>query len=137
MSEESKKLSCNSQQLDEDCFQQLTDITNQEENLIKIKNVPDESFLHSISKDMHHEKTIAHFDYDCNNNSKGIVPKCIITENIICNTSYTILKITPTKIDKKKDEQGILKSPARTKYSKFSQLSNKKSFSNLSSYSKW
>lgn len=65
------------------------------------------------------------------------MPKCIITEDIIYNTPYTILKVRPTKIDKKENKQGIFKSSARNKYSKV-RLSNKKSisFSNLSSYSK-
>lgn len=138
MSEESKKQSCSFQQLDKDCLQQLTNVTNQKENLINMKNIQDKSALQSVSKDAHHGKTIAHFDdYDCNNNSKKIVPKCIITENITYSTPYTILKVTPTKNDKNKDKQGILKSPIKNKYSKF-RLSNKKSisFSNLSSYSK-
>lgn len=141
MTEGSKKTSYNFQQLDENCFQQLTDITNQNENLIKngMKNVSDNSFLYSTSKDMHNEKSIAHFDdYDCNNNSEEVVPKCIITENITFNTPYTIVKQTPTEIDKIEDKRGIHKYSARNNYSKFNKNSNKKSisFSNLSSYGK-
>jgi len=58
--EESKKQSCDFQQLDKECFQQSTNITEQEEQeegLIKtIKKTQDNNILHSISKDMNNKK---------------------------------------------------------------------------------
>jgi len=92
--EESKKQSCDFQQLDKECFQQSTNITEQEEGLIKtIKKTQDNNILHSISKGMNNKKITVHSD--CNNNSEGIAPKSkpIIIEDVIYNKSkYIILK---------------------------------------------
>lgn len=136
--EESKKQSSGFQQLDKDCFQQLNCITKQGESSIKItKSVQDKSILHSISKNMHNNKTTAHLDYDnFNNNSKNIIPKCIITEDVIYSIpKYIISKATPTKTDQKEDEQEIFKSPERKKY-QLSIKEDNETFFNLSSYSK-
>lgn len=136
--EESKKQSSSFHQLDKDCFQQLNCITKQEESSIKVtKSVENKSILHSISKNMHNNKTTAHLDYnDSNNNSKKITPKCIITEDVIYSIpKYSISKVTPTKTDQKEDEQEIFKSPERKKYRLLNKEDNE-TFLNLSSYSK-
>jgi len=146
--EESKKQSCDFQQLDKECFQQSTNITEQEEGLIKtIKKTQDNNILHSISKGMNNKKITVHSD--CNNNSEGVAPKSkpIIIEDIIYNKSkYIISKLhIHIQTDQKDDGQKVFKSSEEKEY----KLSNKKddggyrlsnkedvSFSVISNYSK-
>ncbi|XP_029178241.1 uncharacterized protein LOC114946029 [Nylanderia fulva] len=99
----------------------LQDKENINQNMINIGS----PIIHAEIKDTH-QKISTHFN-DCN--SKKITPK--ITENIVCNKSYAILKTTPTNIEM--ERKRILKSTTRNKYSKF-KLSNEKStsFLNLS-----
>ncbi|XP_077270902.1 uncharacterized protein LOC143902074 isoform X2 [Temnothorax americanus] len=85
-----------------------------------------------VSKDMYNKKTTVHLD-DCNNNSRKITPKCIISENVIFKPKYTILKPTPTKTDQKEERQEIFKSPERKKR-KLSNKDDNVSPLNLSSY---
>lgn len=136
--DELKKQSCSFPQLNKVCFQQITDITEQEEGSVMIKNIQEnKSILHSVSEDIHNIKTTACLDNnDFDNNAKKKASICIITENIIYSKpKYIILKRTPTKTDQKEAGQEILKSSEEKKYG-LSDKEDNVSLPNSSSHSK-
>jgi len=143
--EESKKQSCDFQQLDKECFQQSTNITEQKEGLIKTIKKTQDNILHSISKGMNNKKITVQSDY--NNNSEEIAPKSkpIIIEDIIYNKSKYIISKPYIQTDQKDDGQEVFKSSEEKEYKLSNKednggyrLSNKEdvSFSIISNYGK-